>query len=289
MKKRRVAPVSLSVCLMSATLLQAVALAQDAATTAALSCTEMETYLKTAKVISQKTTSVGVTAPSRAMLDNGTLQHEALVQTVDIRKPTFQGRRGTELNFRDAWQFNVAGYELAKMLKLNMVPPYVERRVGGKDGSVSWWVVDAMMEKDRFQKKIQPPQALKWTEQLSAARIFRELIGDTDFNMTNLLITKDWRIWMIDFTRAFRMTKTVADPKQLTRADRTLLASMRGLTLDGVRQTLGRWLTKNEIEGLVARRDLIVQFFDKEVAAKGEGAVLYDLPRSSETCGAGLQ
>jgi hypothetical protein len=249
----------------------------------------METYLKTAKVISQKTTSVGVTAPSRAMLDNGILQHEALVQTVDIRKPTFQGRRGTELNFRDAWQFNVAGYELAKMLTLNMVPPYVERRVGGKDGSVSWWVLDAMMEKDRYQKKIQPPQAQKWTEQLSAARIFHELIGDTDFNMTNLLITKDWRIWMIDFTRAFRTTKTINDPKQLTRADRTLLESMRDLTLDGVRQALGRWLAGNEIEALMARRDQIVQLFDKEVAAKGEGAVLHDLSRSSETCGAGLR
>ena len=107
--------------------------------------------------------------------------------------------------------------------------------------------------------------------------------------MTNLLITKDWRIWMIDFSRAFRMTKTISNPKQLTRADRTLLTRMRALTLDGVRQALGRWLTKPEIEGLVARRDLIVQFFDKEVAAKGEGAVLYDLPRSRETCGAGLQ
>jgi hypothetical protein len=85
------------------------------------------------------------------------------------------------------------------------------------------------------------------------------------------------------------MTKTINNPKQLTRADRTLLRSMRELTLDGVRQALGRWLNKSEIEGLMARRDLIVQFFDKEVAAKGEGAVLYDLPRSSETCGAGLQ
>ena len=64
---------------------------------------------------------------------------------------------------------------------------------------------------------------------------------------------------------------------------------MRELTRDGVRQTLGRWLTRDEIEGLMARRDLIVQFFDKEVVAKGEGAVLYDLPRSSESCGAGLQ
>ena len=58
MKKRRVAPVSLSLCVMSATLLfQAVARAQDAAAPAAtLSCTEMETYLKTAKVVSQKST-----------------------------------------------------------------------------------------------------------------------------------------------------------------------------------------------------------------------------------------
>ena len=55
---------------------------------------------------------------------------------------------GIQINFRDAWQFNVTSYELAKMLKLNMVPPYVERRVAGKDASVSWWVNDAMMERD---------------------------------------------------------------------------------------------------------------------------------------------
>ena len=291
MKKRRLAPVSLSVGLMFAALFfQAVARAQDAATPAAtFSCTEMETFLKTAKVVSQKTTKVGVTLPSRAMLDNGTLRHEASIQTVDIKKTTFEGSRGTELNFRDAWQFNVAGYELAKMLKLNMVPPYVERRVSGKDASLSWWVNDAMMEKDRFEKKIQPPQPMKWNEQLYAARIFHELIADTDFNMTNVLITKDWRMWLIDFSRAFRMTKTITNPKQLTRADRTLLTGMRELTPDGVQQALGRWLSKSEIEGLMSRRDLIVQFFDREVAAKGEGAVLYDLPRSSEACGAGLQ
>ena len=42
--------------------------------------------------------------------------------------------RGTELNFRDTWKFNVAGYELAKMLQLNMVPPYVERRYQRRAG-----------------------------------------------------------------------------------------------------------------------------------------------------------
>jgi hypothetical protein len=291
MKNRRLARVSLSVCLLSAALLlQALTHAYQAAAPAAdLTCAEMETFLKTAKVVSQKGTSVGITAPSRAMLDNGTLQHGASIQTVDIKKTTFEGSRGVELNFRDAWQFDVAGYELAKMLRLNMVPPYVERRVAGKDAAVSWWINDAMMEKDRYQKKIAPPEPGKWNEQLYAARIFHELIGDTDFNMTNMLITKDWRIWLIDFTRAFRWSKTINDPKQLTRADRTLLTSMRELTPGGAQQALGRWLSKGEIEGLLARRDQIVQFFDREVAAKGEHAVLYDLPRSHETCGAGLQ
>ena len=291
MKKRRLAPVSLSVCLILVALLyQAVGHAYHAAAFAAdLTCAEIESYLKTAKVLSQKGISVGITAPSRALLDNGTLQHAASVQTVDIKKTTFEGSRGTELNFRDAWQFDVAGYELAKMLRLNMVPPYVERRVAGKDAAVSWWINDAMMEKDRYQKKIAPPEPGKWNQQMYAARIFHELIADTDFNMTNILITKDWRVWLIDFTRAFRLTKTIADPKQLTRADRTLLTSMRELTQSGAQQALGRWLSKMEIEGLLARRDQIVQFFDREVAAKGEDAVLYDLPRSREACGAGLE
>jgi len=253
-----------------------------------LSCEQMETFLKTAKVGPQRDIPVGVTAPTRATLDDGTLRHDASVQTVDIRNTTFQGSLGTELNFRDTWQFNVAGYELAKMLTLNMVPPYVERRVAGKDASISWWVSDAMMERDRYKKKIEPPNPAKWNDEMYAARLFHELIADTDFNLTNVLITKDWRIWMIDFSRAFRITKTLQNPKRLTKVDRTLLAGMRGLTMEMLQQRLGRWLGKLELEGLLARRDQIVQFFDKEVAAKGEAAVLYDLPRASEACGAGL-
>jgi hypothetical protein len=259
-----------------------------AAPASTLSCAQMETFLKTAKVVSQRELPVGVTVPSRATLDDGTMRHDASVQTVDIRSTTFQGSLGTELNFRDTWQFNVAGYELAKLLQLNMVPPYVERRVAGKDASVSWWVSDAMMERDRYKKKIQPPNPAKWNDQMFAARLFHELIADTDFNMTNVLITKDWRVWMIDFSRAFRITKTLQNPKRVTKADRTVLANMRGLTADMLQQKLGRWLGKLELEGLLARRDLIVKFFDTEIAAKGEPAVLYDLPRNSEPCGAGL-
>lgn len=252
------------------------------------SCAEMEAFLRTAKEVRRRELPVGVTVPVRLTLDNGSFRHDAAVQTVDVSKTTFETTMRTELNFRDAWQFNVAGYELAKLLELNMVPPYIERTISGKPASVSWWIDDAMMERERFQKKIRPPDTEGWNRQMHAVRVFNELIANTDANMTNMLITKDWRVWMIDFSRAFRMTRTLHRPKSLTRVDRTLLAGLRALTEERLRQALGRWLNKPEIQGLLARRDLIVRILDAATAARGEAAVLYDFGRTGEPCGAGL-
>ena len=254
----------------------------------ALTCNEIETFLKTAKIGRQREIPIGVTVPLRATLDSGTLRHDAAIQTADIREASYTTARGTELNFRDTWKFNVAGYELAKMLELNMVPPYVERRVNGGPASMSWWVNDTMMEQDRVQKKLVPPDVARWNDETQAGRLFRELIGDYDFNMTNTLITKDWRVWLIDFTRAFRLTKTLQFPNEVTRIDRKLQANLRALNRETLQGKLGAWLSKGEIDALIARRDVLAAILDKQIAAKGEAAVLYDLPRVTESCGTGL-
>ena len=259
------------------------------APTAALTCAEIETFLKTARVGSQRTLPVGVTVPSRAMLDDGRLRHEAVIQTVDITKTSHPTPTGTELNFRDSWQFNVAGYELAKMLNLNMVPPYVERSVSGTPASVSWMIPDVIMERDRVLKKISPPEMEVWNAQVLASKLFHELIADTDVNMTNLLITKDWRLWLIDFSRAFRLNKKLQEPERLTAVDRTLFAAVRALNREEMERRLRRWIDRPRIEAVLARRDLIVRLFEAQIAAKGESAVLYDFPRSKEPCGTGVQ
>ena len=251
-------------------------------------CDEIEAFLKSAKVGRQREIPVGVTVPLRATLDNGTLRHDAAIQTADIRQASYTTQRGTELNFRDTWKFNVAGYEVAKLLQLNMVPPYVERRVNGGPASLSWWVNDTMMEQDRVLKKITPPDVAGWNDQMYAGRLFRELIADSDFNMTNTLITKDWRVWLIDFSRAFRLAKTLQFPDELTKVDRKLLTNLRALTRETLQDKLRTWLAKGEIDALIARRDAIVAILDKQIAAKGEAAVLYDLSRVSEACGTGL-
>lgn len=263
--------------------------APPAAAVAGLGCAEMEGFLTSARIVAQRDLPVGVTIPRRAKLDDGKLQHDAAIQDTDESKPMYQTPRVTELNFRDSWKFNVAGYELAKMLHLNMVPPYVEREVAGRPASVSWWVNDAMMERDRYLKKIPPPNPVSWNSEMYAVRIFHQLIYDTDPNLTNLLITKDWRIWMVDFSRAFRRMKSLQKPKELVQCDRRLLGHLKELTEEALTRRLDRWLMKPEIDGLLARRDLLVRHFEREIATRGEAAVLYDLPRTIEPCGAGLR
>jgi hypothetical protein len=258
------------------------------ASTQSLTCAQMEEFLRLGKIGVQRNISKGVTLPRRATLEYKGMQHDAAIQTVDISRAEFKTTMVTEINFRDSWKYNVAGYELAKILELNMVPPYVERRVGGHDASLSWWVDDTMMELDRMHRKLDAPDVEAWNKQMYAVRVWHELIYDTDHNLTNLLVTKDWQLWIIDFTRAFRLFKELRGPKNLVQCDRRLLAKLRSLDRDLLTEKLSRWLTKSEIDGLVARAGKIVSFFDREVAAKGEGAVLYDFPRSQQACGVGL-
>ena len=262
---------------------------QSSGTPPGRTCAQMEQFLRKGRIGTLHEIPKGTTLPKRATIDYENASHDAAIQTVDVTKPFNETADGTELNFRDSWKYNVAGYELAKMLELNMVPPYIERSAGGQTGSFSWWVEGTMMESERIRKKIDPPDQDAWNKQIHAVRVFHELIYDTDPNMTNLLITKeDWQIWIIDFTRAFRMMKDLRHPRNLTQCDRKLLARIRGLDKSGVKTKLSRWLTGPEIDGLIARAAKIAEHFDREIAAQGEAAVLYDLPRASQACGVGL-
>lgn len=65
---------------------------------------------------------------------------------------------------------------------------------------------------------------------MSRVRVFTQLIADTDRNTGNLLIDADWKIWMIDFTRAFRHSRALAAPGDLQTCDRALLSKLRSLS-----------------------------------------------------------
>src|SRR5262245_29451042 len=98
-----------------------------------LSDVEQEQFLKTAKIIKTTSAKKGVTHTQRVTLSDGNLTHDAHVQCIDEAKHEFKTDRGTELNFKDTYKFNIAGYRLARMLGIHNMPVYVERKVAGKD------------------------------------------------------------------------------------------------------------------------------------------------------------
>ena len=252
------------------------ALAQKAAAPA-LTNAQMKQFMLTAKVIASKHTSKGITDPWRLTLTDGTITHEAVFQSIDERKNTYQYANGrSELNWVDSYKYNIAGYELAELLGMDdMVPVHVERKWNGMIGSFSWVVPVKMDELDRKNKKIAAPDVNAWNNQMYKIRVFNELIYDTDANLTNVLITEDWKIWRVDFSRAFRLHKTLQDTQNLVRCDRVLLAKLKALNEAEFTQRTKNFLTKPEIQAVMARRDKIVEYFQKLIAEKGESEVLY--------------
>lgn len=87
---------------------------------------------------------------------------------------------------------------------------------------------------------------------------------------------------MIDHTRAFRLKKTLMTHREpLMRIDVKLLDALKALTQESVREAVGPWLRPEEMNAILARRDAIVSYFEREVREKGEEAVLTGIPRST--------
>ena len=238
---------------------------------------EIREFLLNAKVVNSKHTGKGITDPWRLTLSDGTITHDGGFQAIDEHKPRMQFANGTvELNFVDSYKYNIAAYVLAEMVGLdNMVPVYVERKWKGQSGSLSWWLPVKMDEADRLKQKISAPDTDAWNKQMYKVRVFDELVYDSDPNLTNVLITEDWKVWRVDFSRAFRLFKDVKDTKNLVKCDRQLLDKMKALNESELKQKTKGLLTEPEVQAVMARRDKIVTYFQKLVAEKGESEVLY--------------
>jgi hypothetical protein len=239
---------------------------------------EVEAFLSKASVVGDPGPPSHTTRSWRVSLDDGNRKHDAGVETADGSDPT-----------RRDYKFNVAAYELNKVLGLNLVVPSVERPMSGRPASLTWWVDNfAMNELDRRRNKIDPPDLESWNQQVQAVRVFDELISTTYRDTSpalylntvwdNLLITRDWTIWITDHTGAFRIRRQLQDPESLIRCDRTLLGRLRVLNRELFQRTLGKYLSSEQLDALEARRELLVKHFDEQIARKGEAAVLYDLP-----------
>jgi hypothetical protein len=230
-----------------------------------------------AQVVKTSGAKKGVTQTLRATLSDGTITHDASIQRIDEEKARYETANGVELNFRDTYKFNIAAYRLGRMIGLgDMIPPSVERKYSGGSGAFTWWVEDVSMDEvTRQSKKIEAPDKEAFNRQYVIMQVFDNLIYNTDRNQTNILYDKNWKLWMIDHTRAFRTRTDLLSPKALKQCDRVLLENMKALTYEKLKPELSPYLRDMEIKAILARRDKIVAFFEQ----KGDSALYDFLPK----------
>jgi len=252
--------------------------AQDGSATP-LTRAQMADFLLHAKIVAHRSLSKGTTKPSRLTLSDGAITHDAVFQSIDEtsdRQHFGSGR--VELHFRDSYHYNIAAYRLAELIGMgDMLPVTVERPWEGAKGSLAWWIDWKWDEVMRRKEDVHAPpdRAISYTNQLHLSRLFSQLVDDTDRNQTNTLITADWRLYMVDFTRAFRSAETLQHPEAIQRCSRETLEKLEALTRDTLVQTMTGHVEPAAVKGLLARRDKIVARLRALIAERGEASILF--------------
>jgi hypothetical protein len=241
---------------------------------------EQEEFLKTAAVVGSEQLggAEAVTNPWVLTLKQDDFTHKAL----------WKNAEGRMRGYIEGWQYEIAAYLLDKALGLNMVPATVERRFREDKGSCQYWMDDTMSLKYREEHKIKMPsyKVFNWNRATYLQRFWDNLIANEDRHQNQILITKDWRMILIDHSRSFRTSKKFTEkliytekhpegPKLMSELPRAIVDKVKALTFESIKGIVGDYLTDEEIKDVLIRRDLILEEIDKLIKKNGEDKVLY--------------
>jgi hypothetical protein len=241
---------------------------------------QWEAFLETAKIVEQEQMDSREAVTSPWVL---TLEKDGVTKRALWKNPA-----GRQRGFVENWRWEIAAYRLDKLLDMNMVPPTVMKRFRGDRGSCQLWIDDTMTLRTKEEEKIETPSTalLNWNRHIYIQRAFDNLIANEDRHMNQVLITKDWRMLLIDHSRSFRTRKEFTQkllydedskegPRPMTALPRTFYAKVKGLTQESIKGAVEDYLEDDEIEAVLLRRDLIVQWIESKIQELGEGQVLY--------------
>ncbi len=238
-----------------------------------------EEFLLNANIVGQEqmSSSEAVTSPWQLTLEKDGITKFAL----------WKNPEGRMKGYIEGWKYEIAAYLFDKYLELNMVSPTVEKRFQGNLGSLQLFVDYWLSLKRIKEQKIKVPsyKIFNYNRCLSLQRAFDNLIGNEDRHQNNYLLTQDWRMIFIDHSRTFRTGKKWTtqlfygpkNPEGLTMKEipRALFEKIKALNYDIIKGFVGENLDDDEINAVLARKELIIKEIDKLIQQNGEDKVLY--------------
>lgn len=242
-----------------------------------------EEFLKTAEIVRAEEVGEGVTKPLAVYLKQGETE----------QKCCWKNPRGLKFGFLEGWQYEIAAYELDKLIGLNMIPPTIEREYRGKHGALSLWA-----ESQYSLLKMQelgigaPAEARAHVDDMKyLARAWDCLIANEDRTQQNVLYTADWRMIIFDHSRAFRSSRefterlmfgknglkmtAAGEPLLFRRLPRWFVEKVKALDFQAIKEAVGPYLTDKEIEAILKRKALLLAEVEELVKQVGEEKVLY--------------
>jgi len=238
----------------------------------------IEEFLLNADIIKSEDVGEGVTKPLKVYLRLGDAE----------AKGVWKNPEGIQDGFLEGWKYEIAAYNMDKLLGLNMIPPTVERELKGKKGSLQYWVTAEFSLLDVMEENIRMPSDTRELREKMKylARVFDSLIANEDRTQQNILYTKDWRTILIDHSRAFRSSGKfnkklmygrdgIKGDNPFRRLPREFVEKIEQLNFEQIKNAVNNYLTEKEIKAILIRKKLILDEIKAMIEEKGEAAVLY--------------
>jgi len=200
---------------------------------------EIEEYLRTAECVSME------------LFEPANAARCTLRPGGPVARMAWRSRLGVYRGFRESYKAEIAAYEVDKLLKMDMVPPSVERQLEGNTGAAQLWVENVSAVKENAS----PGESNRadWENQLARMTMFDNLIGYRDRSLGNMLRDVEWNLILLDHSRAFRDGNEL--PRKMNRVDQGFWTKIESLTRNQLDAALRAWLADNEIGAILDRRE----------------------------------
>ena len=242
------------------------------------SATEIEEFLRTARVVEVTDIGEGVTKPKRILLESGGVRAHAKFGYHESKGQGEKLADGTiEMYFQDSYKADMAACVLSRLLGMEMLPPAVIRQVEGQEGIVQIWIEDLESYEDWLQvNKTGQPGSLYLQRQLKDMYTFDLLVRNIDRHQNNINWDDAWNLWLIDHTRSLARDASLRNPGSFKGVSRDLYQALQSLSKSEVETALGPYLGNFEIKALLKRRDKLVKLIGTQIKKQGEDTILFN-------------
>ncbi len=202
-------------------------------------------------------------------LEREGLKQRAIFQSVE-EKPQ-RGKADPETRYR-RYQHEVASYLIDRKLGMMMVPPTVIRKLGRNRGSLQIWVEET---KDKIYftergmwEKVREEFKQKYPLEFSQAIVLEALFDIEERHDAGIMLLSDEeRVMLADNTKAFSNSHRIQErliPELTGPISPTLEYNLRSLDAANLKKEAGKYLSKEQIEALLKRRDQILELCEED-------------------------